>query len=47
MWVGSQEDPLEEAMAAHSSIVWRMVWTKEPGWATVHREAESDTTGAI
>ena len=33
-WVRSpyQEDPLEEEMAAHSSIlVWRIPWTEEPG----------------
>ena len=27
-----QEDPLEEEMATHSSILaWRIPWTKEPG----------------
>ena len=27
-----QEDPLEEGMATHSSILaWRMPWTEEPG----------------
>ena len=27
-----QEDPLEEEMATHSSILaWRMPWTEEPG----------------
>ena len=27
-----REDPLEEAMATHSSILaWRIPWTKEPG----------------
>ena len=27
-----QEDPLEESMATHSSILaWRMPWTEEPG----------------
>ena len=27
-----QEDPLEEAMATHSSILaWRIPWTEEPG----------------
>ena len=34
MWVRSldQEDPLEEEMAIHSSILpWKMTWTKEPG----------------
>ena len=33
-WVGSlgQEDPLEKAMATHSSILaWRTPWTEEPG----------------
>ena len=34
MWVQSlgQEDPLEEEMATHSSILaWRIPWTEEPG----------------
>ena len=27
------EDPLEEGMAVHSSILaWRIPWTEEPGW---------------
>ena len=27
-----QEDPLEEGMAPHSSIIaWRISWTEEPG----------------
>ena len=27
-----QEDPLEEGIAAHSSILaWRIPWTEEPG----------------
>ena len=33
-WVRSlgQEDPLEESMATHSSILaWRIPWTEEPG----------------
>ena len=33
-WVQSLgwEDPLEESMAAHSSILaWRIPWTEEPG----------------
>ena len=32
--VGSlgQEDPLEEGMATHSSILaWRILWSEEPG----------------
>ena len=34
MWVQSlsQEDPLEEGMATHSSVLaWRVPWTQEPG----------------
>ena len=34
MWVPSLglEDPLEEEVATHSSIlVWRIPWTEEPG----------------
>ena len=34
MWVPSldQEGPLEEGMAAHSSILaWRIPWAEEPG----------------
>ena len=28
----NQEDPLEEGMATHSSILaWRIPWTEEPG----------------
>ena len=28
----SQEDPLEEEMATHSSILtWEIAWTEEPG----------------
>ena len=31
-------------MATHSSIlVWRIPWTEEPGWATVHEVAKSQT----
>ena len=33
-WVRSlgQEDPLEEGMAIHSSILaWRIPWTEDPG----------------
>ena len=27
-----QEDPLEEGMATHSSVLaWRVPWTEEPG----------------
>ena len=41
------EDPQEEGMATHSSILgWRILWTEEPiaYWqATVHRVAQSQT----
>ena len=35
-WVQSNgwEDPLEEGMATHSSILaWRILWTEEPGYS--------------
>ena len=39
-----QEDPLEKGMAPHSSILaWRIPWTEEPGGATVHGIAQSQT----
>ena len=34
VWVPSlgQEDPLEEGLTTHSSILtWRILWTEEPG----------------
>ena len=43
------EDPREEGMATHSSILaWRIPWTEEPGWLQSigsHR-LQSDTTEA-
>ena len=37
-----REDPLEEGMATHSSILaWRILCTEEPG--AVHRVAKSQT----
>ena len=39
-----QEDPLEEEMATHSSILaWGIPWTEEPWWAVVHWVAKSQT----
>ena len=39
-----QEDPLEKEMATHSrTLAWKISWTEEPGWATVHRVAKSQT----
>ena len=45
MWILSLggEGPLEEGMATHSSIAWRIPWTEKPGKATVHRVAKSWT----
>ena len=38
------KDPLEEGMAAHSSILaWRIPWAVEPGGATVHWAVKSQT----
>ena len=45
-WVRSlgQEDPLDEAMTTHSSILaWRIPWTEEPGGLQVHRVSQSQT----
>ena len=46
-WVQSldQEDPLEKAMATHSSILaWRIPWKEEPGGLhTVHGVTKSQT----
>ena len=39
------EDPLEESMAAHSSILaWKIPWTEEPGGLQSMGCKESDTT---
>ena len=39
-----QEDPLEEGMATHSSILtWSITWTEEPGGDIVHRVTKSWT----
>ena len=40
------EDPLEEEMATHSTILaWEMPWTEEPSGSIVHRVTkESDRT---
>ena len=46
-WVQSLhwEDPLEEGMAAHSSILaWRIPMDREAWQPAVHEVAESDTT---
>ena len=41
------EDPLEEGMATHSSIlVWEIPWKQRAWLATVHAVPDSDTTEA-
>ena len=43
----SQEDPLEEGTATHSSILaWRTPWTEEPGSYSPWGHKESDITEA-
>ena len=43
-----QEDPLEEGMAIHSSILaWRTPWTEEPGGLQSGGSRESDTSEHI
>ena len=40
-----REDPLEEGMATHSSILaWKIPWTEEAWQVTVHGAAKSHTT---
>ena len=40
-----QEDPLEEGMVTHSSILaWRIPWTEEPGGYNPRGDKESGTT---
>ena len=49
-WVQSLgwEDPLEEDMATHSSILaWRVPMDRRAWWATVHRIAESDMSEQV
>ena len=46
-WVQSLgwEDPLEEGMATHSSILaWRIPWTEEPGRLQSTGSKKLDTT---
>ena len=45
-WILSlgREDPLEEEMATHSSILaWKIPWARGTWWATVHGVAKSQT----
>ena len=43
-WSLGLEDPLEEEMATHSSILaWEILWTKNPGWLQSLRSQKSWT----
>ena len=45
VWTLGQEDPLEEEMATHSSILgWEIPWTEEPGDYSPWGFKESNTT---
>ena len=45
VWSLHQEDPLEERVATHSSILaWRSPWTEEPGELQSMGSQESDMT---
>ena len=48
VWSLGQEDPLEEEMATHSSILaWEIPWTEEPGgWQSMGLQ-ESDMTSGL
>ena len=42
--IPGQEDPLEEEMATHSSILaWEIPWTEEPEWLQFHGVQKSWT----
>ena len=46
-WSVAKEDPLQEGMATHTSILaWRIPWTEEPGGLQSIGWAESDTMEA-
>ena len=50
MWVQSldQEDPLEEGMATHSSVLaWRVTWTEKPSALQSMGHKESDMTEGL
>ena len=46
VWSLSQEDPLEEEMAAHSSTFWENPMDRGTWWAAFHGAAKSQTEWA-
>ena len=43
-WVRSSQDPLEEGMATHSSILaWETPWREEPGGLYTHGVMQNQT----
>ena len=43
-----QEDPLEEEMTTHSSILaWRIPWTEEPGRQGVGHDGTTNVTALL
>ena len=48
IWSLGQEDPLEEGMATHSSILaWRIPWTEESGGLSPCGHKELDMTDVL
>ena len=46
-WSLGWEDPLQEEMVTHSSILdWEIPWTEEPGGATVHGVVKKSDTAS-
>ena len=44
VWFLGWEDHLKKGMATHSSILtWRIPWTGDPSWLTVHGVTKSQT----
>ena len=44
VWFLGWEDPLKKGVATHSSILtWRIPWTGDPSWLTVHVVTKSQT----
>ena len=45
VWSLGQDDPLEEGIATHSSVLaWEIPWTKESGACGLQERREWDTT---